>query len=146
MDWNNIVAEDSSINRSRGADNMTDVEYLETVEANEAATEIIAESHYADVDSIELAADTMGAGLGEALEAVFDGVLPAIVAYKAGRYVHDNVGGDKKAWGGLSAGGGAWLTWAAFANPVTAPFATGAVLLKTGHSVYKWNQRRRAQA
>ena len=47
---------------------------------------------------------------------------------------------------GLAAGSGAWLTWAAFANPVTAPIATGAVLLKAGHSAYKWNQRRQAQA
>ena len=77
---------------------------------------------------------------------MFDGILPAIVAYKAGRYVHDNVGGDKQAWGWLAAGSGAWLTWAAFTNPITAPLATGAVLLKAGHSAYKWNERRQAQA
>ena len=50
----NTIMEDSSLNRSRGADNMTDAEYLDTVEANEAATEVIAESFTVDSEPLEL--------------------------------------------------------------------------------------------
>lgn len=82
----NTIMEDSSVNRSRGADNMTDVEYDTALDANAADVELI--------DSADLATEQLQQApelLGEALGTVADVAIAGVAAYKTGKYVYNNL-------------------------------------------------------
>lgn len=82
----NTIMEDSSVNRSRGADNMTEAEYDTALEANAADVELI--------DSADIATEQLEQApelLGEALGTVADVAIAGVAAYKAGQYVYNNL-------------------------------------------------------
>ena len=82
----NTIMEDSSVNRSRGADNMTDVEYDTALDANAADVELI--------DNADLATEQLQQApelLGEALGTVADVAIAGVAAYKTGKYVYNNL-------------------------------------------------------
>ena len=82
----NTIMEDSSVNRSRGADNMTDAEYDTALDANAADVELI--------DNADLATEQLQQApelLGEALGTVADVAIAGVAAYKTGKYVYNNL-------------------------------------------------------
>lgn len=115
----NTIMEDASANRSRGAEDMTDGEYSNIVETNEFEAMLIENSENVSFLNAKEAADSLefvepivdAAGVAtiaaEATEALLDGVLPALAAYRVGSYVVDNceTTEDKVGWGALAAGG-----------------------------------------
>ena len=111
----NTIMEDSSVNRSRGADNMTGDEYDAAVEANAADTSLI--------DGGQIISDTTSVTDGAASiaqettvfdvagDVLSDALAPAVGAYLAGKVVADKMKTpqDKIGWGALASGGGALL-------------------------------------
>ena len=85
----NTIMEDASINRSRGADNMTDAEYDIAVDANAADANLIDSADTATTQ-LEEAPEL----LGETLGTVADVAIAGIAAYKVGQYVHNNLPDD----------------------------------------------------
>ena len=82
----NTIMENSSVNRSRGADNMTDAEYDTALEANAADVELI--------DTAEAATEQLEAApelLGETLGTVADVAIAGVAAYKVGQHVYNNL-------------------------------------------------------
>ena len=123
----NTIMENSSVNRARGADNMSPEEFDTAVADNAEAVDILERGTILEAQPAEVVADVIPEpsifeGLaGQALEAV----VPAVFAAKAAMYVADECDTvqDKIGWGALSAGGTTLL----FVNPVTGPIAwTGA--------------------
>ena len=106
----NTIMEDSSVNRSRGADNMTDAEYDTALEANAADVELI--------DSADVATEQLQQApelLGEALGTVADVAIAGVAAYKAGNYVYNNLPSDWDEDDKVLATGGATIGTAALA-------------------------------
>ena len=97
----NTVMEDMSVNRSRGADNMTDAEFTTTTEANavdadviestfESASELPLET-FSNVDVItETGTDLIGEILGTTAEFIGNAMPPIILAMKAGRSISND--------------------------------------------------------
>ena len=107
----NTIMEDSSINRSRGGEDMTEVEYAEAVEANSVDAELI-DGATESVDTLVGTASESTTSLMEAgTDALSDIIAPAIGAYLAGKTVADQFDDpkDKLGWGALASGGGALL-------------------------------------
>ena len=104
----NTVMENSSVNRSRGADNMTEAEYDTALEANAADVELI-DTAEAATEQLEQAPEL----LGEALGTVADVAIAGVAAYKAGQLVYDHLPSDwdkedkQLATGGAAIGVGA---------------------------------------
>ena len=87
----NTIMEDSSINRSRGADNMTPEEYDAAVEANAMDADLIDSADVAteqlavtNTETLQTAPDILGNAVGTAAEAAVAG----LAAYKVGEYVY----------------------------------------------------------
>ena len=76
----NTIMEDSSINRSRGGDNMTEVEYDAALEANAADVELI-DTAEAATEQLEQAPELLGEALGTVADVAIAGVL-----HKAGHW------------------------------------------------------------
>ena len=85
----NTIMENSSVNRSRGADNMTEVEYDTALEANAADVELI-DTAEAATEQLQQAPEL----LGEALGTVADVAIAGVAAYKAGQLVYDHLPSD----------------------------------------------------
>ena len=107
----NVTLESASVNRSRGADNMTGDE----IETAQTALETDA-SLLADAEIITPAGDALnvaesgGSVMGEIGETVLDGLLPATVAVAMGKHVADQFDDDADKWGyGSMAAGGTVL-------------------------------------
>jgi len=109
----NTIMEDASANRSRGADNMTQDEYQQVLEDNQADIEII-EAHYQGENEIaqisessELAVITDDGGLLQTIGELAEVVLPATIAARFSYAVWQRTEGsvlDKTAY---ALGGGA---------------------------------------
>ena len=130
----NTIMEDASINRSRGAEDMSPEELTTAQADNASSVELLEQGEILTTDTSLLEAVEPSLAeelLGGALEAV----VPAIFAVKAAQVVaseFDTVE-DKLGFGALSAGGTILL----FTNPITGPLAwTGAGL----YSAYKLGQ------
>lgn len=97
----NTVMEDMSVNRSRGADNMTDAEFTATTEANSVDADLIetsfesaSEASFEVVSNTEILAETGTDFVADVLGATGDVIgnvmPPVILAMKAGRAIsHD---------------------------------------------------------
>jgi len=112
----NTVMEDASLNRARGADNMSAQELDSTQQANALEAELLdsgeviteaSEPTLGAFSATEAAPDL----LGTAADFMADIAAPAIGAYVAGTTVakHMNTDQDKLGFGALAAGGGALL-------------------------------------
>ena len=122
----NTVMEDMSINRARGAADMTESELQSVVESNMAEVDLI-ESAVESVDTVvttgvEAAPTLLESVGGAALEAL----TPALVSGKVAKTIADNCDTveDKVGYGALGALGTTLL----YVNPVTGPamyFGTG---------------------
>ena len=145
----NTIMEDMSANRARGSADMTDVEYEQvvadnTVDANtieahfESATETVSSTvpdldvTIFDIDPAPMPESTI---LGEAGEALLDGFLPAVAAYKVGTYIggkfEDPV--DQVGYGSLAGG----LAAAYMCTPAGPPTAVALFLFGLGKIAYK---------
>lgn len=130
----NTLMEDASVNRARGADNMTPEE-LDVAQADNAkAVELLEQGEVISPDTtlVEGIEPSLAEELlGGALEAV----VPAVFSAKAAMYIADQCDTveDKIGYGALGAG----TTTLLFVNPVTGPIAwTGAGI----YSAYKLAQ------
>ena len=95
----NTVMEDMSVNRARGADNMSDAEFTTTVEANavdaeviEASFESASEASFEVVSNAEVftesaATDILGDVLGTTGEILSNAVPPVILAMRGARLI-----------------------------------------------------------
>lgn len=106
----NTIMEDSSINRSRGGEDMTEVEFDAATEANSVDAELIdgaTESVDTLIESSAEASDLV-ATAGESLS---DLIAPVIGSVIVGKFVADQFDKpeDKIGWGALASGGGALL-------------------------------------
>ena len=112
----NTIMEDASINRARGADNMTAQE-LDAAEATVDAESVLIDGGEIFIDGAEASgelltvAETSGDFLGVVTDVASDILAPAIGAYMAGTTVanHMESDQDKIGYGLLAAGGGALL-------------------------------------
>ena len=118
----NTIMEDASINRSRGGEDMTELEFDAATEANSVDAELIDGANSA-VDTLadatpETAIDALSEVstnssdlMATASESLADIIAPAIGAYIAGKAVADQFDDpkDKLGWGALASGGGALL-------------------------------------
>ena len=104
MSPDNTVMEDMSVNRSRGADNMTDAEYAEVMEVNSVDAELIDGSLIGDATEV-IAEDESVAGevFGTVLEALVPATLGATVGMHVASKFEDTT--DKVGWGSMAAGG-----------------------------------------
>ena len=103
----NTIMEDSSINRSRGGEDMTDVEFDAATESNFVDAELIDGSLESVVEP------TLEAGelVSTATDALTDVLAPVIGAYIVGTAVSKQFEkpADRIGWGSLASGGGALL-------------------------------------
>ena len=113
----NTVMEDMSVNRSRGADNMSDTEFDVTTEANSVDAEVI-ETHFEAVTEVASEANSIFETISETF---FEALLPAMAAFKVGTLVADqyDTTKDKIGYGSLGALGGA----AIMTTPLGVPIA-----------------------
>ena len=116
----NTVMEDMSVNRSRGADNMSEAELDITTEANSVDADVI-EAHYQSVTEVATEADSL---LETASETFFDALLPAVAAFKVGTYVADqfDTTKDKVGYGSLGAGLGAFIMTTPLGVPIAGAY------------------------
>ena len=153
----NTIMEEASVNRSYGAEDMTEARHANAVESNESAVDIISDGFDSATEAVSsTASEVFKAGpapdlgeviietppapveaggelLGELGGAVLDGIVPAVAGYKAATYVADQFDEDidKVGYGSLAAGGTVFM----FANPVTGPFLCTGALLYSGWKV-----------
>jgi hypothetical protein len=104
MSPDNTVMEDMSVNRSRGADNMTDAEYAEVMEVNSVDAELIDGSLIGDATEVIAEAESVaGEVFGTVLEALVPATLGAAVGMHVANKFEDTT--DKVGWGSMAAGG-----------------------------------------
>ncbi len=115
----NTIMEDSSINRSRGADTMTDAEYSDAADSNQRVADLFEQAPTVQTSAATEAAEATDtfASMAEVSEStsfladgadfLLEGVLPAIIAAKVGTAVAERCDTKKQklGWGMLSAGG-----------------------------------------
>ncbi len=93
----NTIMEDSSTNRSRGGEDMTETEYADAVEANSVDAELIDGAYtpqYELAEGTELTTQSLEAGpelIGETLGTVSETLIAGYAGYKVGEYVHKNL-------------------------------------------------------
>lgn len=138
----NTVMEDMSVNRARGADNMSEAEYNTTVEANASDADIIETTFESTSETIpdavtEIAAETAA---GSAFEAVSDAIgfaaPPIILAMKAGRAFSNDP--DEQAGAAVTVGTIASVGMFTPAAPVIAGGALIWSLWGLGQTVVTW--------
>ena len=138
----NTIMEDSSINRSRGGEDMTEVEFDAATEANSVDAELI-DSGIEAVDTLTgTAVETMDV-ISTATDVLSDMVAPLVGSIVAGKFVANKFEkpNDKLAWGGLASGLGALIC-------LTPPgqFALGCYGIYTGAKltwkITKWTTSR----
>ncbi len=84
----NTVMEDMSVNRARGAENMTESEFTTAELQNEADAEVI-ETFFTDDNVVTTVVEESTNWFDIAGETFLEGLMPVIGAYKAGTYVAD---------------------------------------------------------
>ena len=153
----NTIMEDSSINRSRGSDNMTTDEYTTAEASNAADAQIIEDSFTGDivpVESTEVTALVPYEAEPSVVEilgdVVTDVVLPVVYGYKGAKLLHDHVlsnnnqlSTDEK--NGLTIGAGTVLT-TFLMTTAGAPVLAGAVMYSTGRFIYRMTRKVMAHA
>ena len=104
----NTIMEDSSINRARGGETMTETEYVEAVEANSVDAELIDGASSA-VDTLVSTSAESSDILATASEALSDLIAPVIATVVVSKHVASQFDEpkDKLAWGSLAGGLGA---------------------------------------
>ena len=137
----NTVMEDMSINRSRGATNMTSEEYQVALDTNTQDATIIENSIIEESSMFEesqviapIAEETV---MEAAMGALWEGILPAAAAVTAGAYVGDKfeTKEDRLGYGALAAGGGALLAMTPIGQAAMLGFA-GYKIFQAGKKVY----------
>ena len=128
----NTIMEDMSVNRSRGAADMTDAEYDVAVETNAVDENIIETAFDENVEAIADAVPDYTFG-----EVLSDAVLPLAGAYKAAAYVSSKFEDpkDKWGWGSIAAGAGALIMASTLGTPIAIGYG-GYKLTKLGIRVY----------
>ena len=125
----NVILENASDNRARGAMDMSDAEFNNISDTLAGDAEIIANrvSDSADVVITDVA--TAGDSIGETLGTVLESVMPVTVGAKCAHATWQSTkhmdDGERVATTALAAGGGVLATVAVFSNPVTATIAAG---------------------
>ena len=131
----NTIMEDMSINRSRGATNMTPEEYEVALDINAKDATII-ENHFVE-DSImfeetEVVTQVVGDSI---LDVAFEGILPVGAAVAAAHHVGSRFETKEKRLGyGALAGGGAALL-------AMTPIGQAAILGYAGYKLFKAGKR-----
>jgi hypothetical protein len=107
----NTIMEDMTDNRARGAENMSDVELDQVVSDNADHAQLIEDHFDGATEAIADVAENAGTLFTDAAEALTEGILPAVFAYKAANYVANQCDSteDKLGYGALAAGGAALL-------------------------------------
>ena len=133
----NTVMENSSANRSRGADNMTGEEQLEVARDNQADIETI-EAHYqGDAEVVEAVPVTDDGGVLEVLGDVAEVILPAVITGKVATNVWRNTRGTTADKLAMSTAVGAptfVLTSMLLANPLV----QAGLAISAGIKITKW--------
>jgi hypothetical protein len=134
----NTIMEDMSVNRARGPENMTDLEYSSTVDQNAVDIDLI-ENHFESASEVATDAISNSATLGEINvgELLMDGILPILGSLKAGTFIASKceTTRDKLGWGSLAAALGA-IVMASPAGPVIATGYTGYKVTELVHNLY----------
>ena len=135
----NTVMEDMSINRSRGADNMTPEEYQVALETN-TQDAIMIDEHLLKEPVMDgtIIAETGSSALDAAVEVAFEGILPVATAVTAAAYVGNKfeTKEDRLGYGALAAGGGALFAMTPFGQLCILGYA-GYRLAQAGMKVYE---------
>jgi hypothetical protein len=133
----NIIMEEASINRARGAADMTDIEYADAVEANEIATSVINDSSEVITTTVE-ATEAASAGFVEVVGSVAEAVLPVIVGIKCATTAAKSQEKviDKLGYGSLAGGAGVAATVAVFTNPILGPIAGAISVLRLAQVIH----------
>lgn len=116
----NTIMEDSSINRSRGADNMTEAEFELAEEANAIDSQLIDNT----TDMTETLTETSEV-MTDALGAVAEVAIAGIAAYKVAEYTYDNLPDNWSDTDKKVATGGAAIGTAALAFTPPGQFVIG---------------------
>ena len=123
----NTIMEDMSVNRARGANDMTSTEFEATEAANAADTQTIEEAFESATEATaDVFVETLPEAstfLGDVVQTASEAVLPIIFAYKGAKYVSRQFDDDtdKLGWGAVAAGAGA------YAGTTTIGVAAGAL-------------------
>jgi len=117
----NVVLEDASINRARGADDMTASEFTDATESLSADADLIAERVAEDAGEIIPA---VAEGADGVFETVLEGILPVTVGIKAAHSAWQSTenldDGERAAVAALAGGSGVLATVAVVSNPIGA--------------------------
>ena len=139
----NTVMENASDNRARGSDNMTDDEYQQVLEDNQADIEAI-EAHYVGENEVaqssELAVYADNPGVLDVIGDVAEVILPATIAAKFSHIIWKNTNGSMLDKTALAFGGGATAYAIAamlLANPIVQAALLGSAVLKIASFVRK---------
>lgn len=114
----NTIMENSSVNRARGADNMTDSELQQATEANALDADIIDGAEIVEVGGSTtetLTATADGMVVGDVLGTAANCVVAGVAAYKVGEAVYNNLPDDWTEDDKVLATGGAAIGTAALA-------------------------------
>ena len=156
----NVTLESASVNRSRGADNMTtdeietaqsaletDASILADAEIITPAGETVMASNIVDVpapvelpnDVVVHATESGGSVLGEIGESVLDGLLPATIGFTMGKHVADQFDDDVDKWGyGSMAAGGTVLACMTPPGQIALAGYAAWNIAKLAHRGIKW--------
>lgn len=125
----NVVLENASDNRARGAADMTDAEYTDVTETLANDAEIISNRVVDTTDTMVGDVATTAESVDGVLESVLESVLPVTVGAKCAHGMWQSTehmdDGERVATTALAAGGGVLATVAVLSNPVTATLAAG---------------------
>lgn len=143
----NTIMEDSSVNRSRGAEDMSSSEYDTAVADNAEAVDILESGTVVGAEPAEVisAAVPEPSIFSEIGGAALEAVTPALVSLKVGMTVADKCGDtpmQKFGFGSLAGG----LTTALFLNPVTGPVMYTGTLCVAGWKLGSFVARKVASA
>ena len=138
----NTIMEDMSVNRARGANDMTSAEFEATEAANAADTQTIEESFdsatEATADIFAEAVPEASTFLGDLAQTASEAVLPVILAYKSAQYVSRQFQDedDKLGYGAIAAGAGAYVGTTTVGTAAATVWA-GYCLLKLAYKTAK---------
>ncbi len=134
----NTIMEDMSVNRSRGAADMTGSEFEAAEAANATDTTLIENAFESATESTELIADTATTTIGDTAGSMLsDAILPVLGAVKVGTYVAKQFDEPQDKWGfGMMFAGFTAAVMATAAGPWIAGGYATVSLTKLGVRMY----------
>ncbi len=134
----NTIMEDMSVNRSRGAADMTGSEFEAAEAANATDTTLIENAFESATESTELIADTATTTIGDTAGSMLsDAILPVLGAVKVGTYVANQFDEPQDKWGfGMMFAGFTAAVMATAAGPWIAGGYATVSLTKLGVRMY----------